>query len=410
MEKLKKALLGLFCFIGILIFIPMQAKAATVSEHEPNELKTEANEINVGDTYVGEIGSYKQYRERDNGDSDYIKIFLEGNKTYKFTMDDYFYFFDDTTLIIGVISPSGGDVAGSFDLVHDQYENKDYCYLETDESGYYYIHFYNYVDFDTRNLHYYTFSISEDENNASSDWNGLYADENGDMYYYKDGNIDWSYTGLWREEDSYWYVKNGKVDFDSITLCKYDGTWWYVEDGTVDFNTTTLCKYNGTWWYVKNGRIDFSATTLCKYNGVWWYVRNGKIDFNTTTLCKYNGTWWYVKNGKVDFSAATLCKYNGIWWYVKNGKIDFSATTLCKYNGNWFYVSNGRVIFTTTLCKYNGIWFFINNGVVNFNKTTLVKYNGNWFAVAGGRVVWGYTGNIDYKGGKFKVINGIVKF
>ena len=271
--------------------------------------------------------------------------------------------------------------------------------------------------------------LNFDEN--ADDYTGLKKDS-GDWYYFKDGVKDTSYTGLCKYNGSWWYVKNGKVDFSATTLCKYNGAWFYVKGGKVDFSATTLCKYNGTWFYVKNGKVDFGATTLCKYNGTWWYVRNGKVDFSTTTLCKYNGAWFYVKGGKVDFNATTLCKYNGTWWYVKGGKIDFKSTTLCKYNGTWFYVNggkvnfsanglckyngvwwyikNGSVSFTNTLCKFNGTWWYINNGAVNFNKTTLVKYGNNWYAVAGGKVAWGYTGNLKYNGGTYRVVKGVVKF
>ena len=260
---------------------------------------------------------------------------------------------------------------------------------------------------------------------------GLYHD-GSEWNYYKEGIKDTTYTGLCKYNGSWWYVKNGKVDFSATTLCKYNGAWFYVKGGKVDFSTTTLCKYNGAWFYVKNGKVDFSTTTLCKYNGTWFYVKNGKVDFGATTLCKYNGAWFYVKGGKVDFNATTLCKYNGTWWYVKGGKIDFKSTTLCKYNGTWFYVNggkvnfganglckyngvwwyikNGSVSFTNTLCKFNGTWWYINNGAVNFNKTTLVKYGNNWYAVAGGKVAWGYTGNLKYNGGTYRVVNGVVKF
>ena len=52
----------------------------------------------------------------------------------------------------------------------------------------------------------------------------------------------------------------------------------------------------------------------------------------------------------------------------------------------------------------------MKNGVVNFSKTTLVKYGNNWYAVAGGKVAWGYTGNLKYNGGAYRVVNGVVKF
>ena len=274
-------------------------------------------------------------------------------------------------------------------------------------------------------------SKTSGEYNESSKNNSLSKGEDGNWYDYNDGVVT-SYTGLKNYNGAWWYVKDGKVDFGATTLCKYNGSWWYVKNGKVDFNATTLCKFNGSWFYVKGGKVDFSATTLCKYNGSWFYVKGGKVDFSATTLCKYNGSWFYVKGGKVDFNATTLCKYNGTWWYVKGGKIDFKSTTLCKYNGTWFYVNggkvnfganglckyngvwwyikNGRVSFTNTLCKFNGTWWYINNGAVNFNKTTLVKYGNNWYAVAGGKVAWGYTGNLKYNGGTYRIVNGVVKF
>ena len=191
----------------------------------------------------------------------------------------------------------------------------------------------------------------------------------------------------------------------------HDGSEWnYYKEGIKDTSYTGLCKYNGSWFYVKNGKVDFSATTLCKYNGAWFYVKGGKVDFNATTLCKYNGTWWYVKGGKIDFKSTTLCKYNGTWFYVNGGKVNFGANGLCKYNGVWWYIKNGSVSFTNTLCKFNGTWWYINNGAVNFNKTTLVKYGNNWYAVAGGKVAWGYTGNLKYNGGTYRVVKGVVKF
>ena len=217
-------------------------------------------------------------------------------------------------------------------------------------------------------------------------------------------------NGIQKDGDAWYYYKDGVVDTSYTGLAKYNGSWWYVKNGKIDFSATTLCKYNGTWWYVKNGKVDFGSTTLCKYNGTWWYVSGGKVNFGATGLCKYNGTWWYVKNGKVDFGSTTLCKYNGSWWYVSGGKVNFGATGLCKYNGTWWYVKNGKVSFATTLCKYNGIWWYVNNGAVNFNKTTLVKYGSNWYAVAKGQVAWKYTGKLAYNGRYFNVVNGVVKF
>ena len=233
---------------------------------------------------------------------------------------------------------------------------------------------------------------------------------NGEWYYIHNGKVDYSATTLYKYNGSWWYIENGKVNFNKNGLCKYNGSWWYISGGKVNFNATGLCKYNGSWWYVSGGKVNFNATGLCKYNGSWWYVSSGRVNFNATGLCKYNGSWWYVSGGRVNFNATGLCKYNGTWWYVSSGRVNFNATGLCKYNGYWFYVENGAVRFKNTLCKYNGTWWYINNGVVNFSKTTLCKYGKNWFAVNKGKVAWNYTGYINYNGGRYKVINGVVKF
>ena len=256
-------------------------------------------------------------------------------------------------------------------------------------------------------------------------------EKDGDsLLYYTNGLRDTLYTGLCDYDRTTYYVKDGTVDYNASMLYDYNGSTWSIKNGKVDTaesmtmnngslvytnggktnNDTTLCKYNGEWYYIHNGKVDYSATTLYKYNGSWWYIENGKVNFNKNGLFKYNGSWWYISGGKVNFNATGLCKYNGTWWYVSCGRVNFNATGLCKYNGYWFYVENGAVRFKNTLCKYNGTWWYINNGVVNFSKTTLCKYGKNWFAVSKGKVAWNYTGYINYNGGRYKVINGVVKF
>ncbi len=290
---------------------------------------------------------------------------------------------------------------GDFDLNNDDdlygyyYQESDGRFVELGEDDYY-------VNYEER------------DNGTVQTAYTLYNSTLHGTYVFTEGEIPSSalasgYTGLSNSSGTWYYYKNGAVDKSYTGLCKYNGSWWYVKNGKIDFSATTLCKYNGSWWYVKNGKIDFSATTLCKYNGSWWYVQGGKVNFNAATLCKYNGSWFYVSGGRVRFGATGLCKYNGSWFYVQGGKVNFGATTLCKYNGNWFYVQGGVVKFKTTLCKYNGTWWYVKNGVLN-TSTTLCKYNNTWFAVSGGKVAWGYTGNMKYNGGTFKVVNGIVRF
>ena len=256
------------------------------------------------------------------------------------------------------------------------------------------------------------------------------CDYDGNTYYVKNGIVDYSANMLYDYNGSTWNIKNGKVDktesvtmnngalvytkngktSNETTLCKYNGEWYYIHNGKVDYNANILCKYNGSWWYVQNGKVNFKYNGLCKYNGSWWYVSSGKVNFNATGLCKYNGSWWYVSGGKVNFNATGLCKYNGSWWYVSGGRVNFNATGLCKYNGSWWYVSSGKVNFNATgLCKYNGTWWYVNKGRVNFNYTGLCKYNGNWFYVEKGAVRFKTT-LCKYNGTWWYVNNGVVNF
>ena len=237
---------------------------------------------------------------------------------------------------------------------------------------------------------------------------GLYEND-GHFFYISNGALERS-TLLTEYNGSWYYVENGIVVSDHTGLFNYMGVWYYIQNGKVNFDATTLCEYNGTWWYVKNGVVDFKATTLCKYNGTWYYVKNGAVNFKATALCKYAGNWWYVRGGKVDFSSRTLCKYAGTWWYVNAGKVDFGAETLCRYSGRWYYVQGGKVNFkATTLCKYAGTWWYVKGGVLN-TGTTLCKYGNNWYAVSGGKAAWGYSGYLGYNGGRYHVVNGVVKF
>ncbi len=273
------------------------------------------------------------------------------------------------------------------------------------------------------NLFYYKNGLRD------TSYTGL-CDYDGNTYYVKNGSVDCSANMLYDYNGSTWNIKNGKVDktesvtmdngmlvytkngktSDETTLCKYNGEWYYIHNGKVDYNANTLCKYNGSWWYVQNGKVNFKYNGLCKYNGSWWYISGGRVNFNATGLCKYNGSWWYVSGGRVNFNATGLCKYNGSWWYVSSGKVNFNATGLCKYNGSWWYVSSGKVNFNATgLCKYNGTWWYVSKGKVNFNATGLCKFNGNWFYVEKGAVRFKTT-LCKYNGTWWYINNGVVNF
>ena len=77
-----KILLGTLVSASLLTLAPVGIQAARIDETEPNETKATADELQVGDTYFGEIGSYDKYRRDGHVDTDYIKVKLQKNKSY----------------------------------------------------------------------------------------------------------------------------------------------------------------------------------------------------------------------------------------------------------------------------------------------------------------------------------------
>ena len=242
--------------------------------------------------------------------------------------------------------------------------------------------------------------VSFDANGGTCDVTGqnvVYSENYNDLPTpSRDGYI---FTGWYTDKST-----GDKVSNDTKVTTDADHTLyahWKV-------NANGLHDYGNGLKYYKNGDIDTSYTGFVTYEGKQYFIKNGSADSNG--IVEYNGSWWYVKNGVVDFKATTLCKYNGTWYYVKNGAVNFKATTLCKYNGTWYYVKNGAVNFkATTLCKYAGTWWYVKGGVLN-TDTTLCKYGNNWYAVSGGKAAWGYSGYLGYNGGRYHVVNGVVKF
>lgn len=170
---------------------------------------------------------------------------------------------------------------------------------------------------------------------------GLVQDSDGVWRYYKNNQVDTTYTGLATSGSDQVYLKNGVQDTSYTSLIYNDGTWYYLQKGVVNTSYSGLAAYNGSWYYVKGGTTDWTYTGLSQYNGIWYYVRQGSIDWDYTGLCQYNGIWFYIKNGALDWSYTGLCQYSGAWYYIKKGQVDWNYTGSCVYNGTSYYVENG---------------------------------------------------------------------
>ncbi|MCD8208400.1 MAG: FIVAR domain-containing protein, partial [Bacteroidales bacterium] len=134
--------------------------------------------------------------------------------------------------------------------------------------------------------------------------NGLYEITAGKEWgYYKNGEVDTSYTGFAENSNGKWYVVNGYIHFDQNTVAK-DTTgavgnkddWYYVLGNKVQESYTGVADYKNSngWWYIDHGKVDFSANTVAKNKNGWWYVTGGKVQFGYTGVANYKNAngWW----------------------------------------------------------------------------------------------------------------------
>ena len=174
---------------------------------------------------------------------------------------------------------------------------------------------------------------------------GLAPAEDGNWYYYKDGQIATEISGLAANEYGWFKVTNGKVDFDYTGLAANENGWFKVTNGKVDFDYIGLAANENGWFKVTNGKVDFDYTGLAANENGWFKVTNGKVDFDYTGLAANENGWFKVTNGKVDFDYTGLAANENGWFKVANGKVDFDYTgTAVNEYGVWNVV-NGKVVF-----------------------------------------------------------------
>ena len=213
--------------------------------------------------------------------------------------------------------------------------------------------------------HYLDYGINEGRCANRRILNGISAASDGKKYYYKNDQVDTSYTGF----------------------AAYQGKKYYVLGGTVS-NYTGLTLYDGTWYDLNAGAVNTQYTGLVKYNGNWYYVEKGILNWNYTGLTKYYSTWYYVFKGMLNWGYTGLTNHNGTWYYVKGGRLDQTYTGLVKYNGSWYYVEKG---------------------ILNWNYNGLVEYYGTLYRIQNGYLNWGYSGRIWYNGKWYKIVKGVAQ-
>lgn len=154
--------------------------------------------------------------------------------------------------------------------------------------------------------------------------NGLAQDENGNWYYYKNGVIDTSYTGIAPNAYGWWRVVNGAVDFNCNSVEANEYGWFCIRGGKVDFDYTGIAQNAYGWWRIVNGAVDFNCNSVEANEYGWFYLRGGKVDFNYNGLAANAYGWWKITGGAVDFNYTGMAQNEYGLWHVVNGMVDFS--------------------------------------------------------------------------------------
>jgi len=158
------------------------------------------------------------------------------------------------------------------------------------------------------------------------------------------------------------------------------------KSGEVSEKKNGLCQEdNGDWYLYEDGEVDSEFTGIATKDGAEFFVANGRMCSEANGLALYDGTWYFLAAGKIARGYDGFAEYNGEWFMIKNGELDVNASGLYPYNGGTFAFGAGRL-----LTGINGLWMNVDN---------------EWYCLAHGKVI-AYTGEVEYGGAKFNVVNG----
>ncbi len=232
------------------------------------------------------------------------------------------------------------------------------------------------------------------------------------------------------------FAPSGIVNFNSgITL---ENCMISEPEGAVVGNSKILCRDNTTPAsnlrivcknglvvegdqinYYKNGVIDTEFFGFVEFEGSKFLVANGCVVKSAQGLKQdpQNGDdWYFCANGQVQMQKSGLVQYpakSTNWFYVQDGKLDTTYNGKVSYNGGEFFVARGKILTTKSGLfqdpNNKADWYFLANGQVQLKKTGIAKYNGAAFYVINGRLASDYTGTVEEKGVKYKVVNGRAK-
>ena len=122
--------------------------------------------------------------------------------------------------------------------------------------------------------------------------------------------MDYSYTGIAKNQNGWWRIKNGKVDFNYNGLAENENGWWQIENGQVNMSYTGIAENEYGRWYVQNGQVDFSYNQPYFQNGTLYTLENGKVA-NETKMIAHRGLSSEAPDNTV--KSFTLAGKAGFW-------------------------------------------------------------------------------------------------
>ena len=291
--------------------------------------------------------------------------------------------------------------------------------------------------------------------------NGVIKASDGNWYYYVNGVIDYSHTGIEKNANGWWRIENGKVNFNYEGVAKNQNGWWYLKGGKVDFSYNGFASNSNGWWYIESGKVTFQKTdvikgtvkgiygwwhvvgskvtfdmTVAKNSNGWWYISNGMVDFSHNGVEKNSNGWWRIEEGKVNFNFTGIASNKNGTWYLDGGKVDFSYSGFYKNGTDYLYVENGQITYTkndvikgavaaqsgwwhvvgskvafdTTVAKNSNGWWYISNGMVDFSHNGVEKNSNGWWRIENGKVNFSFEGFASNQNGWWYLEGGKVTF
>ena len=265
-----------------------------------------------------------------------------------------------------------------------------------------------------------TDSEAEEPEEPQEKLEGL-QEKDGRLYYFKNDEIDTTYTGTASYQDEIYYCENGCVAYNHTGFIKdgenwlyiedgklatgYTGIklsdaekniWWYVDAGIYEPDYTGLVEYNNILWYVEKGVLNWGYSGTYKSGDIWWNVQRGEARGRYSGFAEDEGKWLYIEDGKLatGYTGIKLQdETRNIWWYVEAGVYDPSYTGLVEFDSVLFYVEKGTLNWNYSGAYKSGdTWWNVQRGEVRGKYSGFAEDEGKWLYIEDGKLVTGYTG------------------